>query len=112
MDEPQGPDSPGEILVRDAPDLSRFEITVDGKLAGFTEYHAPPGRIVFTHTEVDEAHQGQGLAGRLIRAALDGSRRKGLEVTPLCPYVANFIRRHPDYLKLVDEAHRVQLGGT
>jgi predicted GNAT family acetyltransferase len=67
---------------------------------------------VFTHTEVDEAYQGQGLASRLIRAALDGSRRKGLEVTPLCPYVANFIRRHPEYLKLVDEAHRAQLGGT
>jgi uncharacterized protein len=112
MDEPQGPDSPGEILVRDAPDLSRFEITVAGRLAGFTEYYTPAARIVFTHTEVDEAYQGRGLAGRLIRAALDGSRRKGLEVTPLCPYVANFIRRHPDYLDLVDEAHRGQLSGS
>jgi hypothetical protein len=110
MDEPQGPDVTPEILVRDAPDRSRFEIIVDGRVAGFSEYHSRPGRIVFTHTEVDGAYQGRGLAGRLIRAALDASRRKGLEVTPRCPYVADFIRRHPDYLDLVDEAHRAQLG--
>ena len=111
MDEPQGPDVTPEILVRDAPDRSRFEIVVDGTVAGFSEYHSRPGRIVFTHTEVGEAYQGRGLAGRLIRAALDASRRKGLEVTPRCPYVADFIRRHQDYLDLVDEAHRAQVSG-
>lgn len=100
-----------EILVRDAPDQSRFEITVAGQLAGFCEYHSRPGRIVFTHTEVDRAYRGQGLASRLIRTALDTSRRRGFEVTPLCPYVADFVRRHPGYLDLVDEVHRVQLGG-
>ncbi|WP_028924596.1 GNAT family N-acetyltransferase [Pseudonocardia acaciae] len=105
MDEAAEP----EVLVRDAPDRSRFEITVDGKLAGFSEYRSRPGRIVFTHTEVDDAYQGRGLAGRLVRAALDRARRLELEVTPLCPYVANYIRRHPEYLDLVDEHHRGQL---
>lgn len=105
MDEAAEP----EVLVRDAPDRSRFEITVDGKLAGFSEYRSRPGRIVFTHTEVDDAYQGRGLAGRLVRAALDRARRLELEVTPLCPYVANYIRRHPEYLDLVDEHHRAQL---
>ncbi|HEY2205334.1 MAG TPA: GNAT family N-acetyltransferase [Pseudonocardia sp.] len=98
-----------EILVRDAAGQSRFEITVDGELAGFSEYRSRPGRIVFTHTEVAERFQGRGLAGRLIRTALDTARRRGLEVTPLCPYVAEFIRRHPDYLDLVDDGHRGQL---
>jgi predicted GNAT family acetyltransferase len=109
VDEPQVPESPSEILVRDAPDRSRFEITVDGTVAGFSEYRSRPGRIVFTHTEVDEAYQGRGLASRLIRAALDRARRLNLVVTPLCPYVADFIRRHPDYLDLVDEGHRAQV---
>ncbi len=95
--------------MRDVPDQSRFEITVDGKLVGFSEYHSRPGRIVFTHTEVSEEYQGQGLAGKLIRGALDTSRRRQLTVTPLCPYVAAFIRRHQDYLDLVDEVHRGQL---
>jgi uncharacterized protein len=104
MDEATEP----QVLVRDAPDRSRFEITVDGELAGFAEYRSRPGRIVFTHTEIREAYQGRGLAARLIRAALDRARRGGLEVTPLCPYVADYIRRHADYLDLVDERHRAQ----
>jgi uncharacterized protein len=99
-----------EVLVRDAPDRSRFEITVDGELAGFAEYRSRPGRIVFTHTEVDDPYQGHGLAGKLVRAALDRARRLGLEVTPLCPYVADYIRRHPEYADLVDERHRGQVG--
>ncbi len=111
MDAPHGTASQPEILVRDAPDRSRFEITVDGRLAGFAEYRSRPGRIVFTHTEVDDAYQGQGLASRLIRAALDHARRGNLVVTPLCAYVAAFIRRHPDYLGLVDEAHRDRVTG-
>lgn len=111
MDTPQGTEAQPEIMVRDAPALSRFEITVDGRLAGFAEYRSHAGQIVFTHTEMDEAYQGQGLASRLIRAALDRARRGKLVVTPLCPYVAAFIRRHPEYFDLVDEAHRDRLTG-
>jgi predicted GNAT family acetyltransferase len=95
-----------QVTVADAPDRSRFEITVDGALAGFAEYHLRPGRIVVTHSEIDDAFQGRGLAGRLTRGLLDTVRERGLEVTPLCPYTANFIRRHPEYLDLVDEKHR------
>jgi uncharacterized protein len=102
-------DSP-EARVADAPERSRFELVVDGELAGFAEYRLRPGRIVFTHTEVDEAHQGTGLAGRLAAAALDAARERGLEVTPLCPYIAGYIRRHPGYRELVDEQHRDLVG--
>jgi predicted GNAT family acetyltransferase len=106
MAEPQGAQL--ETLVRDAPDRSRFEIIVDGKLAGFSEYRSRPGHIVFTHTEVGDAYQGRSLAAKLVRAALDRARRLDLEVTPLCPYVAGYIRRHPEFLDLVDERHRAQ----
>jgi predicted GNAT family acetyltransferase len=105
MDGPRGTEPQPEILVRDVRDRSRFEITVDGRLAGFVEYRSRPGRIVFTHTEVDDAYQGQGIASRLIRAALDHSRRANRVVTPHCEYVAAFIRRHPEYLDLMDETH-------
>lgn len=98
-----------EVLVRDVPDRSRFEITVNGSLAGIAEYASRTGQITFTHTEVGEAFQGRGLAGRLIRSALDSARRRGLRVIPLCPYVAAFIRRHQDYLDLVDDRHRAQV---
>lgn len=95
-----------EVAVTDAPERSRFEITVDGELAGFAEYRLRPGRVVFTHTEVDDAHQGRGLAGRLAQAALDQVRDRGLQVIPLCPYIAAYIRKHPEYVELVDAEHR------
>ena len=94
------------VEITDQPDRDRFEITVDGELAGFAEYRRRPGRVVFTHIEVDDRFQGRGVAGRLVRAGLDAVRDQGLQVTPLCPYVAEYIRGHPEFVDLVDEAHR------
>jgi predicted GNAT family acetyltransferase len=44
-----------------------------------------------------------GLGSRLVRAALDDVRGKGLQVVPLCPFVRGWIERHPDYADLVAE---------
>lgn len=92
--------------VTDVPERSRFEIEVDGELAGFAEYKANPGRITFTHTEIDEKFGGKGLAGILVGVALDSARERNLAVTPLCPYVRRFISRHRDYVDLVPENQR------
>lgn len=88
-------------VVTDVADRSRFEITVDGKLAGFADYKALPGRLVILHSEIDDAYQGRGLAGQLTKAALDTIRERGLQVTPRCPYTAAYIRKHPEYADLV-----------
>jgi uncharacterized protein len=90
--------------VRVVREHDRFEITVDGTPVGFAEYRLQPGRVVFTHTEIDPAHQGQGWAGRLARAALDAVRDDGLRVVPQCWFIADYIRKHPRYVDLVDEA--------
>lgn len=97
------------IVVTDVAEKSRFEITVDGTLAGFADYTTLPGRLVITHSEIDDAYQGRGLAGMLTKAALDSIRDRGLQVTPRCPYTAAYIRKHPDYLDLVDEKHRASV---
>jgi uncharacterized protein len=90
------------IEVRDNPDQTRYELHVDGQLAGFAQYRLHNDRITFVHTEIDEAHVGSGLGGRLARGALDDARSRGLAVVPLCPFIAAFIGRHPDeYLDLV-----------
>ncbi|AQZ68741.1 unnamed protein product [[Actinomadura] parvosata subsp. kistnae] len=81
---------------------SRFEILVDGKVAGFADYLLLPTKIVFTHTEVLPAYEGQGLAGRLVEHALRASADTGLRVEPRCPYVAKYIKRHPEFQSLVD----------
>jgi predicted GNAT family acetyltransferase len=82
----------------------RYEVHVDGKLAGQADYHAQPGVITFPHTEVDPAYQGQGLAGMLAKTALDDARQQGLRVVPLCSFFATYIRRHPEYADLVMES--------
>ncbi|MEU8265666.1 GNAT family N-acetyltransferase [Sphaerisporangium sp. NPDC049002] len=89
------------VEVTDNPDAKRFEITVDGRLGGFAEYHRLTGRLVFTHTEVDDAFEGQGLGSRLVRYALDSARAEGVSVVPRCPFVARYIERHPEYRDLV-----------
>ena len=88
--------------VADAPERSRFEISVDGALAGFAVYRLAPGRITFVHTVIDDAYAGQGLGGQLARAALDDVRARGLAVRPDCPFIKGWIDRHPDYRDLLE----------
>ena len=99
------PSSPG-ITVRDHPEASRYEAYVDGALAGFAVYRLAPGRVVFVHTEIHDDYAGHGVGSALAEAALDDVRTHGQQVIPLCPFIASYIRRHPDYLDLVDEKHR------
>jgi predicted GNAT family acetyltransferase len=81
-------------------EAQRFELLVDGHRA-LTTYHRFPGRIVLAHTEVPQPLEGHGLAAKLARVALDFARVNHLRVVPLCPYVSNFIRKHPEYQDLV-----------
>lgn len=99
--------------IRDAPERNRYEITVEGELAGFAAYERHHSSIAFTHTEIDDRFEGQGLASKLIAFALDDVRGSGLPVLPFCPFVRSFIERHPDYLELVPESRRAafELGG-
>jgi len=100
-----------EPTVLDVAESSRFEIRVDGRLAGLAQYHMKdPGLIVFTHTEIDDAYEGRGLGSTLIRAALDTARGRGLGVRPDCPFVRAYIGRHSDYLDLVPVDLRARLG--
>ena len=90
------------ITVTDAPDQSRFEITVDGELAGVARYIRRGGRLIFVHTEIDPRFEGRGLGSQLAAGALDSARRTGEPVVPLCPFIASYIERHPEYEDLVD----------
>lgn len=95
------------VVVGDEPSRSRFEVRVDGELAGFAQYERGPHEISFVHTEIDPRFAGRGLGGRLVRSALDASRASGLAVLPFCPFVRSFIEGHAaEYLDLVPEARR------
>ena len=100
----------GLVAVNDVPARDRFEIEVDGALVGFVLYRRGPGTIAFVHTEIDQAHEGAGLGGILVSAALDEARREGSRVLPFCPYVRSYIERHPEYLDLVPAERRADFG--
>lgn len=102
-----------DVNVSDNPELKRYEARVDGALAGFAEYLVAGRRLVFTHTEVDGAFEGQGVGGAIVRHALDanGARDEPLEVVPVCPFVAGWIMRHREYAPQVTPALRPQFEG-
>lgn len=95
--------------VHDNKETRRYEVQTPAGLA-FAEYRAAGPAIMFTHTEVPEALEGQGVGSDLIRAALDDVKAQGKKVIPLCPFVAAYIGRHQEYLDLVDPAQRGALG--
>ena len=96
--------------VRDNAEQHRFEIDLgDGSFA-VAQYTLPPGKIMFTHTEVPPAHEGQGLGRLLIRTALASARERGLKVIPICPFFAAYIKQHQEEQDLLDPAWRTILG--
>ncbi|GAA4523938.1 GNAT family N-acetyltransferase [Brachybacterium paraconglomeratum] len=96
-----------DTVVIDVPEESRYEIRVDGTTAGFAEYRLRGDILAVLHTEVDEAYQGQGLAGRLVRDMLADLRERGLQLHPYCPLVHRLVRKNLSaYLDLVPESAR------
>ena len=92
--------------VAHVPDASRYELRLGGRLVGLLSYRRRNGRIALIHTEVDESCEGRGFGSRLAAAALDDARRAGLEVVPLCPFIAHYIERHPEYAELLASGYR------
>ena len=100
--------------VTDNAGAHRFEIVVDGEVAGYAEYERSSHTIAFTHTVIDERFEGRGLGSTLARGALDAARAEGKNVLPFCPFIRGYIQRHPAYLELVpaDQRTRFQLAPT
>lgn len=77
--------------------VSAYTVALDGGApVGRAEYLDPPGtdERIFFHTEVDPELGGRGLAGVLVRAALEDSIRLHRTVVPLCPLFARHLERH------------------
>jgi len=100
---------PADVRVVDVPDRSRFEVRVDGDIAGYAEYRRRPGLIAFVHTQIDPRFEGRGLASKLVREALSEARSEGAAVLPFCPFVRGYIAGHTaEYLDLVPDDMRAK----
>ncbi len=91
---------PNDLEIQNNEAGQQFEANVDGDLA-FVEYRRSGNKLVLVHTEVPEALEGRGIGSQLAHAALEYARAQHLGVVPLCPFVASYIRRHPEYQDLV-----------
>jgi predicted GNAT family acetyltransferase len=90
-------EAPHGLRVVDVPERGRYEAIRDGEVIAFAAYQKTATLVVFTHTEVDPGHEGQGVGGALVNGALEHVRTLGLRVLPLCPFVRTWMVRHPEF---------------
>ncbi|MDO3703054.1 GNAT family N-acetyltransferase [Micromonospora sp. C28SCA-DRY-2] len=93
--------------MTDVPERERFEARDEaGALAGLVTYQLSGAIIAYTHTEVDPAFEGQGVGSTLARAVMDDARAKGRTVVPICPFLSEWLGKHPEYDGIVARSTR------
>ncbi|MBC8768435.1 N-acetyltransferase [Arenibacter sp. BSSL-BM3] len=84
----------------DNTEAKQYEYHIDGVIAKI-EYIKAKDKIYLTHTEVPKELEGKGVASSLVKQVLEDIETKGLTLVPMCPFVAAYIKRHPEWKKLV-----------
>lgn len=96
-----------EAPVKDNRHHHRFELTVDGKL-NIVAYHSVDDEtLALTHTEVDPSLEGQGVGSHLVQGVLEFVEQNNLKIVPLCPFVSTYLKRHPDWNRVVSKVYSV-----
>jgi predicted GNAT family acetyltransferase len=85
----------------------RFELEFEGKTA-FIEYILTNENIMFlTHTEVPIELEGKGVGSAIVSKTLEYIKEKGYTLAPLCPFVAIYVKRHPDWKSILANGYNV-----
>jgi predicted GNAT family acetyltransferase len=96
------------VEVKNNEAKQRYEIRIDDQLAEL-KYERDGNGIVYIHTGVPPALEGHGLANKLAHTALEDARAAKLTVVPQCPFVAQYIREHSEYLPLLSPSERPRI---
>lgn len=100
-------DSPStESVVTDNRHRHRFEMKTGDKVSIINYKQVDDETLAFVHTEVDPSLEGQGIGSQLVKGALDYIDRNNLKIVPLCRFVSVYIKRHPDWNRVVSANHR------
>lgn len=83
----------------------QYQLAVQDTIA-YIEYRWYKGDIAFMHTEVPEQFEGQGIASAMAKFALDDARKQGVKIMLYCPFMAGYVKKHPEYHDLVDKKYQ------
>lgn len=89
------------VTREETPTRGRYVATVDGHEAELTYSRAGDHQIIADHTGVPSEIGGRGVGTALARAMVDDARARGLKIVPLCPFVNEQFRRHPEWRDLL-----------
>jgi uncharacterized protein len=98
-----------ESAIVDNAALHRFELHQDGEIA-FLLYQRSKNSLRLIHTEVPDALRGKGVGSKLVSDVLRLAENSHLTVIPSCPFVADYLKGHPEYVSIVDPEYRWMLG--
>lgn len=93
--------------VKDNRHRRQFELNLDGKLSIVAYQPVDDETLALTHTEVDPSLEGQGVGSHLVRGVLDYVEQNNLKIVPLCPFVSTYLKRHPEWNRVVSTAYSV-----
>lgn len=83
----------------------RFELETDGKLSIVDYQHVDDETLALTHTEVDTSLEGHGVGSKLVEGVLQFVEQNNLKIVPLCPFITAYLKRHPDWNRVVSTAY-------
>ncbi|MEH3052959.1 MAG: GNAT family N-acetyltransferase [Patulibacter minatonensis] len=94
------------VEITDNTGKRRYELHVDGELAALVTYGRNARQLALTHTETEPGFEGRGYGKLVVEHALGEARSAGLHVLPFCPFVRDYLAKHPEQLDLVYEHDR------
>lgn len=94
-----------DTTINDNVHKNRFELDYANKIAIIEYRKLDDETLALTHTEVDSSLEGQGVGSYLVKSVLEYVDRNNGRIVPLCPFIATYIKRHPDWNRLVSTAY-------
>lgn len=96
-----------ELVLKDNTDRKQFELSVEGFTARI-EYMIMANKIFLTHTEVPRALEGKGVGSKIVKLAFEEIEKRGLKLIPLCPFVAKYLTKHPEWKKILADDVKIK----
>ena len=94
--------------LTDNTEKHQYEFHIEGLVHRIEYIKTNNGEIYLTHTEVPYALERRGVGSQLVKKALQDIEKQNLRLIPLCPFVAKYIQRNPEWKKMVMKEHYIE----